>query len=77
MSEAEEDALTGLGLNTGATALRGWRVVKSMMGMGTVMGVLMGFSWESGTGESAMAPAEYSKASSLLPSEDIEESACL
>jgi hypothetical protein len=70
-SEAEEDAVTGLGLNTVALTLRGWRVVKSTMGMGTVTGVLMGYSWESETGESAMAPVGYSCARSLSPLDDI------
>jgi hypothetical protein len=56
-SEAEEDAVTGLGLKTGAVTLSGWRVVKSMMGMGTHMGVLIGCSWENRMGESAMALA--------------------
>jgi hypothetical protein len=75
-SEAEEDAVTGRGLKMGATALRGCMVVKSTMGMGTETGVLMVFSCENGIGESAMAPAGYSYASSLLPSEDMQESAC-
>jgi hypothetical protein len=70
-SEAEEDAVTGRGLKTGALVLRGCMVVKSTMGMGIVTGVLMGCSCENGTGESAMAPAGYSAARSLWPSEDM------
>jgi hypothetical protein len=59
-SEAEEDAVTGRGLKTGATALRGCKVVKSTMGIGTETGVSMGCSCENGIGESAVAPAGYS-----------------
>jgi hypothetical protein len=60
MSEAEEDAVTGLGLKVVVVGLRGCKVVKSMMGMGTWTGVLTVFVWENGIGESAMAPAGYS-----------------
>jgi hypothetical protein len=66
-SEAEEDAVTGLGVKTVAVGLGGRRVVKSTIGMG----VRSVFSWENGIGESAMAPAGYLNASSSLPSEDI------
>jgi hypothetical protein len=72
-SEADEEAETGRGLKTGAAALRGWRVTKSTMGTGSVMEAVLGFSWESGIGESAMALTGYSYARSWLPSEDIEE----
>jgi hypothetical protein len=75
-SKAEEDAKTGLGLKMGAAALSGCRVVKSTMGMGAATGVVVVFSWEDGIGESAMAPTGYSYASSLLPSEDMQERAC-
>jgi hypothetical protein len=68
--------VTGLGLTTAAAVLSGCRVVKSTMGMGTETGVSMGFVWENGTRESAMAPAGYSKVSSSLPSEDIYLDAC-
>jgi hypothetical protein len=50
MLEAEEDAKTGLGLKMGVAALRGWRVVKLTIGMGTVTGVLTEFSCENGIG---------------------------
>jgi hypothetical protein len=76
MSEAEDDVVTGQGLKTGAAALRGCIVVKSMIGTGTETGVLTGCSCENGTGESATAPAGYSYARSLLPLEDIQERAC-
>jgi hypothetical protein len=59
MSEAEEDAVTGLGLKTVAAGSRDWRVAKSTIGTGTVTGVSMGFVCENGTGESATAPAVY------------------
>jgi hypothetical protein len=75
-SEADKEVETGQGLNTGAAALRDWRVVKSTMGMGPVMEAAVGFSWENGIGESAMAPTGYSYAKSWLPSEDIEEDVC-
>jgi hypothetical protein len=62
-SEAEEDAVTGLGTKVGAVGLRGRRVVKSMTVTGTgewtATGVSMGCSWENGIGESAMALAGY------------------
>jgi hypothetical protein len=74
--EAKEDAVTGRGLKTGAAASRGCMVVKSTIGMGTETGVLTGYSCENGTGESAMAPAGYSDASSLSPLEDMQERAC-
>jgi hypothetical protein len=67
MSDADEEAVTGLGTKVGALAVRGQRVVKSTTGIG----VLMGNSCESGMGESAVAPVGYSYASSSLPSEDI------
>jgi hypothetical protein len=76
ISEAEDEAETGQGLNMGAEALRGWRVVKSTMGTGSVMEAAVGFSWENGIGESAMALTGYSYARSWLPSEDMEEDAC-
>jgi hypothetical protein len=73
MSDADEEAVTGLGTKVGALAVRGQRVVKLTTGIGawTVTGVLMGNSCESGMGESAVAPVGYSYASSSLPSEDI------
>jgi hypothetical protein len=71
MSEAEEDAVTGLGLKVVAVGLRGCKVVKWMIGVGTATGVSTGFVWENGIGESAMALAGYLYASSSLPSEDM------
>jgi hypothetical protein len=58
-SEAEEDAVTGLGLEMGAMGLRVHRVAKSTIGMGTATGVSTVFVWENGIGESAMALMGY------------------
>jgi hypothetical protein len=59
--EAEEEAVTGRGLKTGAAGLRGCKVVKLTTGMAEVgIGVALEFSWENGTGESAMALMGYS-----------------
>jgi hypothetical protein len=72
-SEAEDEAVTGRGTKVEAAGERFLRVAKSTTGMGawTVIGVLTESSCEKGTGESAMAPAGYSLARSLFPSEDI------
>jgi hypothetical protein len=72
-SDAEEVAETDRGTKAGEVTERGWRVVKSTIGIGCGIrtGVSMGNSWDSGTGESAMAPAVYSSARSWLPSEDM------
>jgi hypothetical protein len=77
-SDEEDEAVTDLGIKVGAVMENGWRVVKSTMGIGawTRTGVSTGNSCDSGTGESAMAPAVYSSARSLLLSEDIYERAC-